>query len=113
MYGASKALLTQFASSFAIEAEQYGVDVTCVHPSYTHSNLYAKSPKLDVITFLQKFGWTPDSVADAIFACAGRIYVRDLGTYAILTNLISRLLDQGFLTTTIVPFRESMGPKSS
>lgn len=113
MYGASKALLTHFASSFAIEAEQYGVDVTCVHPSYTHSNLYAKTPKLDVVTFLRKFGWTPESVANVIFACVGRTYICDLGTYAILTNLISRLLDQGFLTASFVPFRDSMGPKPS
>lgn len=113
MYGSSKALLTQFAPSLAIEAEQHGIDVTCVHPSYTHSNLYAKTPKLDVISFLQKFGWTPDSVADAVFACVGRTYVRDLGTYAIATNLISRLVDQNSLAAAIVPFRDSMGPKTA
>lgn len=113
IYGSSKAMLTQFAASLAIEAEKHDIDVTVIHPSYTHSNMYVKVPRLDVMAFLEKFGWMPSAVADAIFTCVGRVYVRDLGLYAILTNLIGRLFDTGFLATAFVPFRDSMGPKSS
>lgn len=112
-YGASKALLSHFGNSLAIEAQQYGIDVTIFHPSYTHSNLYRETPKLDVVTFLSKFGWTPDQVAKRMFACAGRVIVHDIGFYAIITNLLGRFWDSGFLTTCIIPFRDSMAPKKT
>ncbi|KAI0565118.1 short chain dehydrogenase [Gracilaria domingensis] len=110
-YGASKALLTHFAGSLAIEAQEHGIDVTVFHPSYTHSNLYEKTPKLDVVTFLSKFGWTGDEVAKRMFACIGRVAVHEIGFYAISTNLLSRFLDSGSLVKCIIPFRDSMAPQ--
>lgn len=112
-YGASKALLSHFGNSLAIEAQQHGIDVTIFHPSYTHSNLYRETPKLDVVTFLSKFGWTPEQVAKRMFACAGRVIVHDMGFYAIATNLLGRFWDSAFLTTCIIPFRDSMAPKKT
>lgn len=111
MYGASKALLNNFMCSLAIEADKFGIDVTTVCPSYTHSNFYQSTPKLDVLALLSKFGWTPDSVADAILASVGRTVVRDIGSYAMLTNIFGRILDESFLSAVIMPFRESMAPK--
>lgn len=110
MYGATKALVSHFATSLAIEAENHGIDVTVFHPSYTHSNLYASTPKFGVINVLAKFGWTPEDVASVVFKSVGRVTVRDMGMYAIVTNLLSRFVDSGFLTTSIIPFRDSMAP---
>jgi len=44
--GASKALLSHFASSLAVEARDNNIDVVAVHPSYTRTNLYANTPKV-------------------------------------------------------------------
>lgn len=106
-------MVSQFASSFAIEAERHGVDVTAFHPSYTHSNLYAGAPKVGAISFLSKFGWTPEDVADVFFSSIGRVVVRDIGLYAIGTNLLGRWLDSGFLARSIIPFRDSMAPSGA
>lgn len=110
MYGATKAMLSHFATSLALEADSHGIDVTVFHPSYTHSNLYAKTPKLGVVALLSKIGWTPEDVANVIFASTGRTVVRDMGAYAIATNILSRYVDSGFLTKSIMPFVESMAP---
>lgn len=112
LYGASKALLSHFATSLAVEAESYGIDVTVFHPSYTHSNLYAETPKLDIVALLSKIGWTPESVANVMLSSVGRVVVRDIGIYAVATNLLGRFLDPGTLTKLIIPFRDSMAPKS-
>lgn len=105
--------MSHFGASLAIEAEQNGIDITVIHPSYTHSNFYANAPKLDVVAFLEKFGWTSDAVADAIFASVGRTIVRDIGAYASITNLLGRCVDSGFLASAIIPFRDSMAPPAS
>lgn len=110
IYGGTKAMLTQFATSLAIEADMHGIDVTVFHPSYTHSNFYAGAPKLGVVAILSKFGWTPEDVADTMICSVGRVIVRDLGGYAICTNILSRLIDTGALAVSIIPFRDSMGP---
>lgn len=86
--------------------------MTVVHPSFTQSNLYSKTPNLDVINILRKFAWTPQHVADAILASAGQVIVRDLGAYAIITNLIGRWLDAGFLAKASLPFRDYMAPRN-
>lgn len=110
MYGATKAFLNSLASSVAVEAEEHGIDVCLINPSYTNSNLYANNPKLDVIKFLQNFAWTPENVADAMFACVGRRAVCDLGGYALLTSIAGRLIDFATLVAAITPFRDSMKP---
>lgn len=110
MYGATKAMLSTFATSLAIEAKSHGVHVTVFHPSYTHSNLYAGAPKVGVLKVLAKFGFTPDNVARVVFASVGRVVVRDIGIYALMTNLVGRLFDSGFLASCMIPFRNVMAP---
>eukprot|EP00177_Eucheuma_denticulatum_P000305 GFKZ01000527.1.p2 GENE.GFKZ01000527.1~~GFKZ01000527.1.p2 ORF type:complete len:122 (-),score=19.56 GFKZ01000527.1:114-479(-) len=112
MYGASKALITQFALSLALEAHGHGIDCTVFHPSYTRSNLYANSPKLAVLNVLAKFAWTPEDVADVVFRSMGRVIVRDFGMYALVTNLVGRLFDSGFLAKSSVPAVPFMAPPS-
>lgn len=109
-FTASKAMMTNFATSLSIEARNHNVDVTIVHPSYTHTGLYVDQPKLDVIKFLSKIGWTSEDVADVLFAAAGRVVVRDAGMYTVATNLLGRAIDGGSLARVIMPFRGSFGP---
>lgn len=113
MYAATKAFLSHFATSLAIEAEAYGIDICVIHPSYTHTNLYASTPKLDVVTFLSKFGWTPENVADVILSSVGRVIVRDAGWYAVVTNILGRIVDPNALSKVIIPFRDSMAPEGA
>ena len=110
MYGATKSFLTHFATSLAIEAESKGIDVTVVSPSFTHTNLYAKTPKFGVINALARIGWTPEDVAQVILDSAGRFIVRDCGAYALCTCILGRILDANAMSKLIVPFRDSMAP---
>lgn len=113
MYAATKAFMSHFATSLAIEAEAYGIDICVIHPSYTHTNLYAATPKLDVVTFLSKFGWSPQQVADVILSSVGRVIVRDAGWYAVATNILGRIVDPNALSKIIIPFRDSMAPEGA
>lgn len=110
MYSASKAMLSNFATSLSIEARNHDVDVTVVHPSYTHTGLYEGQPKLDVLKVLSRFGWTSDDVADVLIASIGRVIVRDAGVYSIFTNLLGRFVDANSLAAVIIPFRRDVGP---
>lgn len=110
MYGATKSLLSHFATSLAVEAQAHGIDVTVFHPSYTNSNLYANTPKFGVLNLLARFAWTPAQVADTVFTAVGRVVVRDAGFYAVATNVLSRIVDAGALAAAITPFRDSMAP---
>lgn len=110
IYGASKAALSNFAVSLSIEAKNHNVDVCVIHPSYTHTNLYRKNPKLGILSLLEKFGWSPDDVAE-VFACSvGRVIVRDAGLYSIATYILGRAIDAGTLARLIIPFRKTMAP---
>lgn len=110
MYAASKVMLSNFATSLSIEARNHDIDVTVVHPSYTHTGLYEGQPKLDVLKLLSRFGWSADDVADVLIASVGRVIVRDAGLYSVLTNLLGRAVDAGFLALAIMPFRKTVGP---
>ncbi|OSX68453.1 hypothetical protein BU14_2776s0001 [Porphyra umbilicalis] len=109
-YGASKAAVSQLASSLAVEGADAGVDVLVVHPSYTRTNLYAGAPALGVLALLERFGASPDAVAAATLRCVGRLASVDLGAYAWGTRLVSRLIDGGTMTMLIVPFRALAAP---
>lgn len=110
IYASSKTMLSHFAASLAIEARNHNVDVTVVHPSYTHTGLYDGQPRLGVLQLLARFGWTPEEVADALIDSLGRVVVRDIGAYSVATNIFGRLVDAGALALAIIPFRSTVGP---
>jgi short-subunit dehydrogenase len=110
IYGASKAMLSNFAASLAIEAKNHGVDILTIHPSYTHTNLYESNPTIGVLDVLSKIGWTADDVANVMFTSVGRVLVRDAGAYSVATNLLGRVVDSGSLAAVIAPLRFSFGP---
>eukprot|EP00003_Mantamonas_plastica_P029897 TRINITY_DN719_c0_g1_i1.p1 TRINITY_DN719_c0_g1~~TRINITY_DN719_c0_g1_i1.p1 ORF type:complete len:278 (+),score=81.35 TRINITY_DN719_c0_g1_i1:24-836(+) len=51
MYASGKSFISTFAATLAVETYDYGIDVFAVIPSYTRTNLYKDSPKLDVLAF--------------------------------------------------------------
>ena len=111
LYGATKAFVSSFAISLAIEAEEHKIDVCLVHPCYTRTSLYDTTPKLDVLDFLDKFAWTSEDVADVVMKAAGRVVSIDLGWYSVVSRLINSFVELGFLARVITPFRNSMAPK--
>ena len=54
MYGATKAFISSFGASLAIEVKTRGIDVTVVHPSPVASRFYDKAHALDSIAFFKK-----------------------------------------------------------
>ena len=54
MYGATKAFVSSFGASLAIEVKTRGIDVTVVHPSPVASRFYDKAHALDSIAFFKK-----------------------------------------------------------
>ena len=55
MYGATKAFISSFGASLAIEVKTRGIDVTVVHPSPVASRFYDKAHALDSIAFFKKY----------------------------------------------------------
>lgn len=49
MYGATKAFLSQFVASLAVEVRDRGIDVVAVHPSPVATNFYNNTHKLDML----------------------------------------------------------------
>ena len=85
MYGATKAFLTEFASSIAAEVRADGVDITVVHPSPTNSNFYARKDThaLDALAFFKSTATGPERIARKALQCVGRQVVCDQGYYSI------------------------------
>jgi short-subunit dehydrogenase len=54
MYGATKTMLTSFASAIATETKQDGIDVCCVHPSPIASNFYENARGISLLTVFEK-----------------------------------------------------------
>jgi short-subunit dehydrogenase len=83
MYGATKAFVSQFAASLAIEVRNNGIDVLAVHPSPVASNFFEKAHKLESLEMAQKSAVSPASVPGKMLMCVGRCH---LGKFdAILT----------------------------
>lgn len=98
MYGATKAFVSQFAASLAIEVRALGVDVLAVHPSPVASNFFNNVHKLDALEMAQKSAVTPDSIPEKIFSCIGRSHIADMGSMALGVRFFTALLPYDFLT---------------
>ncbi|KAH8062863.1 3-oxo-behenoyl-CoA reductase [Aureococcus anophagefferens] len=59
IYGATKAFMSQFAASIAVELQCKGIDVCVIHPSPVASNFYNKvEHKIDSMESFKKRPWT-------------------------------------------------------
>lgn len=98
MYGATKAFVSQFAASLAIEVRSMGIDVLAVHPSPVASNFFDKAHKLEALEMAQKSAVTPDSIPAKILSCVGRSHVADMGEMALGVRVFTAMLPYDFLT---------------
>ena len=109
MYGATKAFVSQFAASLAIEVRNNGIDVLAVHPSPVASNFFDKAHKLESLEMAQKSAVTPDSVPGKMLTCVGRCHLGDLGTMATSVRVFVALVPYDFLTGLFAYFAPYMG----
>lgn len=98
MYGATKAFVSQFAASLAIEVRAKGIDVIAVHPSPVASNFFDKVHKLDSLEMAQKSAVSPASVPGKMLTCVGRSHLGDLGSMAVIVRMVVALVPYDFLT---------------
>lgn len=98
MYGATKAFVSQFAASLAIEVRANGIDVIAVHPSPVNSKFFEKAHKLDSLEMAQKSAVSPDEVPSKILACIGRAHLGDLGSMAFFVRIFVAMIPYDFLT---------------
>ncbi len=80
MYGASKAFLTEFATSLSAEIFADGLDTLVVHPSPVDTGFYSGNKHdMSAMKLFQRTATSPDSIASTFFKSAGRSVVCDQG----------------------------------
>jgi len=101
-YGATKAFVSQFAASVAVELQCKGIDVCCVHPSPVASNFFNKvEHKIDSMEQFKKIAVDPGSLPKKIFSAIGRMVLFDTGATAIGMRLGVALLPYNALASII------------
>lgn len=98
VYGATKAFVSQFAASLAIEVRSSGIDVVAVHPSPVASNFFDKAHKLDSLEMAQRAAVLPITLPPKIFSCISRGHVADIGVMAVCVRIIVAIVPYDFLT---------------
>ena len=99
MYGATKAFVSEFAASLAIEVRNHGIDVVSVHPSPVASNFFSAQSvahKIDGLEMAKKVAVSPDSVPGKMLTCIGRCHLGDLGSMAITMRIVVALVPFDF-----------------
>ena len=108
LYGATKAYLSSFAASIAVELKSRGIDVCAIHPSPVMSNFYDRAHKLDSLAFFMRFAVKPDVLPDEIFRSIGRVIWHDIGLVAVGFRLLLKFFDYNFLATLTCYFAHTM-----
>jgi short-subunit dehydrogenase len=109
IYGATKAFVSQFAASLAVEVRNHGIDVIAVHPLPVASNFFDKAHKLAALDFFKLAAVSPDAVPWKILSCVGRCHLGDLGILALLFRSIVACFPYDFLAGVISFFAPIMG----
>lgn len=102
MYSSSKAFLTNFGMTIAPELRAGNIDVVVMHPSPVASRFYEKTAAL--LTSLQqaqKAATTPETIADHMFAAAGRLVVWDQGVMCAIFRVVTKIFDWALLGEVI------------
>ena len=91
MYGATKAFITQFAASLAIEVRNNGIDVVSVQMSPVRTKFYDKTHKLGLLELAKGFSVQLDTVANRMLSCVGRSHVPEVGELAVVGRILTSL----------------------
>jgi short-subunit dehydrogenase len=107
LYGASKAAMTQMASSLAIEGVEYGIDVTAIvaGPMQTSFVNNVQGAKLDALKTFMKIASTPESVASVLLRSVGRVAIRDHSILTIFLRNVFKILDVNLVVRIIAFFQ--------
>jgi len=105
MYGCTKAGVSEFAASLAVEGKDRGIDVHAVHPSPVNSRFTAgggndvKVHKMSAFEMAYKFATGPEALPNQMFAAIGRSPVMcDLGGTSIGMRLVVHILGYNLMT---------------
>lgn len=105
MYGCTKAGVSEFAASLAVEGKARGIDIHAVHPSPVNSRFTSgggnnvKVNKISAIEMAYKFALGPEVLPDQICAAVGRCPVMcDLGGTSVGMRLAVQFLGFNLLT---------------
>jgi len=94
MYGATKAFLTEFATSLSAEVFADGIDVLVVHPSPVDTGFYnGNKHDMAAMNFFRKTATSPEVVANCFFKSIGRTVVCDQGYFSIALKLMLKVID--------------------
>lgn len=99
LYAATKAFVSSFGASLAVEARHRGVDVLVFHPSPVASRFYDRAHKLGVLDFFRGVAVHPDALPPAVFGAVGRTAWRDVGPTALAFRLMMKVVDFNFMAT--------------
>jgi short-subunit dehydrogenase len=115
MYGCTKAGVSEFAASLAVEGKARGIDVHAVHPSPVNSRFVAgggndvKLHKMAAFDMAYKFATGPEVLPNQVFSAIGRAPVMvDLGGTSIGMRLVVHFLGYNFMTFAFAKFAPLM-----
>eukprot|EP01095_Lingulamoeba_sp_RSL-Kostka_P017906 TRINITY_DN9587_c2_g1_i1.p1 TRINITY_DN9587_c2_g1~~TRINITY_DN9587_c2_g1_i1.p1 ORF type:complete len:334 (+),score=93.02 TRINITY_DN9587_c2_g1_i1:81-1082(+) len=108
MYGSTKAFLTNFGSSLAVELKPEGIDVLVLHPSPVDTNFYSGDSVADSssLAFFKKTATPPTNIANTILCSLGKpmSVVRDQGYFSVLLKMLLKVIDSNFLSYVMAIF---------
>jgi short-subunit dehydrogenase len=103
-YGATKSLLTHFATSLACEVAPEGIDVSVLHPSPVATNFYTGAHNLPTLLLFKSTATGADVVAQSLLNGIGRSVVIDQGYYPFLFRFLLRIIEPTFLAEILAVF---------
>lgn len=101
LYGATKAMVTHFATSLAGEVRTDGIDVSVLHPSPVATSFYQGAHAMPTLKFFESTATGPDDVAEVLMRGLGRSVVIDHGYYSFSMRILQRIADAAFLAEII------------
>jgi short-subunit dehydrogenase len=109
LYGATKAFVSSFAASLAVEVRTSGIDVLAVHPSPVASNFFDDAHQLDSLDMAKKSAVSPNSVPGKMLMCLGRCHWGDLGSMATSVRVIWAILPYDVFASAFSYFAPYLG----
>jgi short-subunit dehydrogenase len=91
LYGATKAMLTHFATSLAGEVRADGIDVCVLHPSPVNTAFYTGAHAMPTLKMFQSTAGSADNVADCLLRSIGRCVIVDQGYYSVGMRVMQRV----------------------
>jgi len=101
LYGATKAMVTHFATSLAGEVRTDGIEVSVLHPSPVATSFYQGAHAMPTLKFFESTATGPDDVAEVLMRGLGRSVVIDHGYYSFSMRILQRIADAAFLAEII------------